>query len=53
MYTNLWQIPRSNKTDRCAVCFRPFRKGQLKQRDMKLQGQRYTKVHLGCLTKIQ
>lgn len=44
MKLEIWQIKRSDKRDRCAVCLLPFRKGQFKLKSKEFRGYRFSNV---------
>jgi len=46
----IWEIPRSDKKDRCGKCLITYRKGQFRYKRKELKGYRYEAVCAKCLT---
>lgn len=44
----LWEIPRSDTRDRCAICLHVLTRGKMYRKSQRYLGQRYRNVHLGC-----
>lgn len=45
---NIWDIPRSDKTERCAKCLKAFYKDQQRIRSKEFHNCRFEFIHLDC-----
>lgn len=43
-----WEIPRSDKRNRCGICLKPFKKGQFRYINKKINGYRFNRACIKC-----
>lgn len=53
MKLNYWDIPRSDKKQRCPQCLEVIRKGQFSHYTKKYLGYRWTRICEKCFTLIK